>query len=194
MDFSALKTYILERLTNELPGNLFYHTVDHTLDVLDAVKHISSSENITKTETMLLKTAAVMHDFGFIIQYTCNEIVACKFADEILPSFNYSGKDIKIINAMIMATKIPQTPQNNLEKIICDADLDYLGRPDFFPISEKLRKELAANGKKFSDKEWLQFEINFIEKHNFFTETAHKLRHSQKIQHLSDLKNQLNTL
>ena len=33
------------------------------------------------------------------------------------------------------ATKIPQTPLTKLEEIICDADLDYLGREDFFEIS-----------------------------------------------------------
>ena len=41
-----------------------------------------------------------------------------------------------------MATKFPQDPHNLLEEIICDADLDFLGRTDFYPIGNSLFEEL----------------------------------------------------
>ena len=48
-------------------------------------------------------------------------------AKEELPKFGLSEKDIELICGMIMATKIPQNPKTKLEKIIADADLEYLG-------------------------------------------------------------------
>ena len=42
-----------------------------------------------------------------------------------------------LFSQLILATKVPQKPKNKLEKIICDADLDYLGREDFDNISDK---------------------------------------------------------
>ena len=194
MNFEAVKTYIINRLENDLPKTLYYHTIHHTIDVLDAVELIAVAEKINNNNTLLLKTAALLHDSGFLIQYNSNELIGCQFAHKILPNFEYNNHDITIIDGMIMATKIPQTPKNHLEKIICDADLDYLGRDDFSSISKKLRKELKTHGKKFSENEWLIFEINFLEKHQYFTKTAQSLRNTKKSQHIQKLKNQLPTI
>ena len=53
-----------------------------------------------------------------------------------------------------MATKMPQRPKNLLQQIICDADLDYLGRNDFFILSEKLHKEFIEYKIACNDEEW----------------------------------------
>jgi HD superfamily phosphodiesterase len=194
MDFEALKTYIIELFQNDLSDTLSYHAVDHTFDVLNTVEKLAVSEELTGEETLLLKTAALLHDSGFLVQYNSNEPLGCSLAEKILPKFGYSNEKIRLICSMIMATEIPQNPKNKLEQIICDADLDYLGRPDFFSISEKLREELTIYGKEFTDKEWLEFEITFIEKHKYFTKTANKLRTPVKEKHLKHLKKQLSAL
>jgi len=191
MDFDALKTYIIEVLKNKLSSTLSYHAVNHTIDVLNAVEKLTVSEKVSAEETLLLKTAALLHDSGFLVQYNNNEPFGCDFAEKILPQFGYTDDEIKIITSMIMATEFPQKPKNSLEEIICDADLDYLGRPDFFSISKKLREELKANGKIFTEKEWLEFEISFLEKHQFFTNTARALRTPTKEKHIQKLKKQL---
>ena len=45
-----------------------------------------------------------------------------------------------------MATKVPQSPKNHLEEILCDCDLDYLGRDDFEKISNNLFSEWKEHG------------------------------------------------
>jgi hypothetical protein len=82
---------------------------------------------------------------------------------------------------------MPQNPESLLEKIICDADLDTLGRDDFYETSKALRNELSEQGVVFNEKEWLEFEVNFIKGHEYFTETARNLREAKKQEHLKEL-------
>jgi hypothetical protein len=95
---------------------------------------------------------------------------------------------------MIMATAIPQLPKTTLEEILCDADLDYLGRDDFYTIAADLRDELAGHGMTFSEIEWLQFEYDFIQNHIYFTATSKGQRDFKKQSHLKEIKNQLQQL
>ncbi len=129
MNFIKAKKYIFERLENELPRQYHYHCIEHTKDVLSAAKRIAKKEGINGDDLLLLKTAILYHDAGFIIQNQNHEQIGCRIARKILPSCNYNSEQINTICGMIMATKIPQQPHNLLEKIICDADLDYLVEP-----------------------------------------------------------------
>ena len=63
---------------------------------------------------------------------------------------------------MIMATKIPQSPRNGLEEIICDADLDYLGRDDFYEIGATLFEELKAYNVLQNEREWNRIQVKFL--------------------------------
>ena len=80
---------------------------------------------------------------------------------EILPKYGYTDEQINQVKELIYATIIPHDPKNKLEQIICDADLDYLGRDDFFEISETLRRELRDHGKKKVTVFWMKFKLNF---------------------------------
>ena len=90
MDFNEAKQFILKRMGEELPHNLFYHGLHHTLDVCNAVEEIAKSENINGESLVLLKTAAVFHDCGFIKQYMNNEPLAVSMAEDHLPRFHYT--------------------------------------------------------------------------------------------------------
>ena len=89
---------------------------------------------------------------------------------------------------MIMATKIPQSPKNKLEKIICDADLDYLGRDDFEPISNSLYKEFLDFGFVKDHNDWMQKQVGFLESHHYFTKSSQELRQPKKTDQLIKLK------
>lgn len=108
----------------------------------------------------LLKTAAWLHDIGYIWDDKSHEERGCQFAKEFLPGWGFSIDEIDTICGMIMATKIPQSPNNLLEQIICDADLDYLGREDYFIISERLLDELK-NSRELSPSEWKKIQLGF---------------------------------
>jgi HD superfamily phosphodiesterase len=188
MDYSKAKEYILDRMEKEVPLDFRYHNLRHSLDVLQSAERLASAENISGKDLELLKTAALFHDSGFIFQYTRNEPVGCEIARQSLPEFGYENADIEKICGMIMATAIPQDPKNHLEEILCDADLDYLGRDDFETIAETLRDELKLRGREFTTKEWIAFELDFMERHKYFTDAARKLRDEKKLKNIDKLK------
>jgi predicted metal-dependent HD superfamily phosphohydrolase len=152
---------------------------------------LAKLEGIEGEDLTLLLTAVLFHDSGFLRQQKEHERISCEIATEYLPAYGYSPEQVKRICGMIMATKIPQTPHNKLEELICDADLDYLGRDDFFKIGNGLFEELCMYGIISSEDEWNQLQIRFLEKHTYFTESAKKLRKPKKDEYIKMVKAKL---
>jgi HD superfamily phosphodiesterase len=185
--FKKVKAFIIKKLKKELPKNLFYHGIHHTLDVCDVAEGIAWREYVDEANIELIKVASLFHDTGFLKQYDENEIVGCRIAREFLPKFNYTHEEIKTINRMITATHTPQQPKTKLEEILADADLDYLGRADFSIIAKTLFNELKANGKSISEKDWILMQIEFLKNHKYFTKTSQDLRNRGKQKQLEKL-------
>lgn len=180
IQFHDLQENILDKMERELPPDLHYHNIKHTVDVVTEVELIGWAEGISDDDLLLLKTAALFHDMGHIRSYTEHEHYSTVLAREILPAFNYSTEQIDKISEIIMATKLPPNPQNKLQQIICDADLDYLGRSDFIPVSNTLFEELKNRNLVGTLNEWNKKQITFISNHQYFTDTARKLREINK--------------
>lgn len=191
MKFKQAGKYIISKLSKELPRHLSYHSVDHIQDVYTAAEQIGKEEGISATDMKLLLTAAWYHDSGFLKGSKGHEEESCCIAKAALPQYGYSDADIAKICGMIMATKIPQTPHNHLEEILADADLDYLGRDDFFTIGDKLYNELSVFGFINTEKEWNYLQVRFLDNHHYFTKSALKLRQAKKQQHLEQIKAKL---
>ncbi len=186
--FTDLQEIILDKLERELPPYLYYHNYKHTIDVINQAELIGLGEGVSEEEILLLKTAALFHDAGHIIAYENHEYYGCQLAKEYLPKFNYTQEQIEKICELILATKLPPNPKNKLEKIMCDADLDYLGRKDFIPVSNTLYEELKAQGKIKSLNEWNKIQVKFLTGHQYFTETANKLREVNKEKQIERIK------
>lgn len=186
--FGDLEEFILEKLEKGLPKNLYYHNLKHTVDVYTQVELIGRSEDVSQEEQLMLQTAALLHDAGHLIDYDTHEEMGVKLAREILPDYQYTERQIEIISDLILITKLPPKPKNLLEAIMCDADLDYLGRTDFIPVSNMLYKELHEHGRIGSIQEWNEIQIKFIEKHQYFTNTARRLRNVNKNSQLDNIK------
>lgn len=191
INYYKAERYILAKLKKELSDKLHYHSYDHSKDVTRQAERIAIAEGITDEDLFVLKTAATYHDAGFVKQYDKNEPVGAEMAQEILPNFGYTQTHIDRIKELIFVTQIPHQPKNKLEEIICDADLDYLGRDDFHEIADKLRQELREHGKIDSDRQWDQIQVSFLTQHRFFTRTAIETRKAKKMQNLEDIKERL---
>jgi putative nucleotidyltransferase with HDIG domain len=189
MDYRAAKQFILAKLRDELSEQLRYHGIHHTLDVLKMASEICESEGVEGHNLILVKTAALFHDAGFVKnKHAGHEAEGCTMAREYLPGFGYAEKDIETICGMIMATKIPQSPTNLLEEILCDADLDYLGRDDFFSIGSSLYEELQAYHILQDEQSWNRLQVSFLTSHKFYTTTNKSLREPIKLKYLEGLK------
>jgi predicted metal-dependent HD superfamily phosphohydrolase len=184
IELSELKQIVFDKLNKELPKHLYYHSVAHVADVYQAALHIAEREGITPEEKELLATAVLFHDSGFIYQSKNHEEKGVEIVKETLPGYGYSADEIEKICGMIMATQIPQTPHNKLEEIICDADLDYLGRDDFWEIGNSLYREILAAGTEMSERDWNQLQLKFLSAHHYFTVTAIRERKAKKQQHV----------
>ncbi len=184
MQFENVGHFILNKLRLELPAALSYHSVLHVEDVYAAAEMIGRQENISEQEMKLLLTAAWFHDSGFLRGPKDHEEESCRMARQFLPDFDYTAEETEQVCGMIMATKIPQSPKNHLEQILADADLDYLGRDDFFETGDKLFSELSFFGFLNTEDEWNRLQVRFLESHHYFTPTAIRLRQAKKEAHL----------
>jgi uncharacterized protein len=188
MNYKGAKKFILEKLGQGLKPIFTYHGKHHTLDVLHVTAELCTLEDINDYETKLLKTAALFHDTGFLYSPQNHEATSCEIVRETLPTYEYTGEEIERICDMIMATKIPQNPKNHLEKILADADLDYLGRDDFFNIGNSLFEELKALGVLQTMQEWNNLQVKFLESHHYHTNTNIQRREPAKRRFIEKIK------
>jgi len=189
MNYPEARDFIINKLTNELKPNLTYHSIEHTMDVLNAATHLADLEKVGEHDRIILETAALFHDSGMLRTYIGHEDASVDITKEILPEFGYDAKDIDLICEMIITTKLPQSASNFLEQILCDSDLDYLGREDFFMIAHQLKYEWnILNIRPTTLREWYELQILFLENHSFFTESSRKLRDEGKAANLRQVQ------
>jgi uncharacterized protein len=188
-NIKKLKEYVLDTLNRELPGNLTYHGVHHTLHVMEVCEQHLRRLKIKGKDALLLRTAALIHDVGISRTYNDHEAESFQFAEKILPEWGYSKADLQIIKGMIMATQIPQQPHTILERILCDADLDYVGTDKFYEIGDTLYKEFLAYKVIKNEEEWDRLQVNFLSKHRFHTEFSKKHREPVKMHYVQEILN-----
>lgn len=186
--FTDLQEVILDKLTKELPTYLYYHDVRHTIDVVNQAELIGIGEGVDDESILLLKTAALFHDVGHTVGYDNHEFFGTEIAREMLPKYNYDKEQIDMICEIIMATQMPPDPKTRLQKIMCDSDLDYLGRRDFIGVSDTLYKELKEQDKIGSLNDWNKLQVKFLGVHSFYTDTSKKLREVNKQAQIDRIK------
>lgn len=195
MDFEHLRSHVVHLLKSLLPEYLSYHDINHTFDVERSAIRIAELEGVSKEDIILLRTACLFHDSGYIVKPDKNEDDGIQIAKATLPEFGYSSQQILQVVSLIEATKRIKPPGNLLEAILCDADLDYIGRPDYKTVAEKLRSELNNTGKIYNEEEWIIFQLDFVEnKHQFYTNASQNIRSRGKDFNINKLKKQLSEL
>jgi predicted metal-dependent HD superfamily phosphohydrolase len=191
--------YIRDLFRDELPDGIKYHDADHTLHptkgVVAVANNIAIAENISEHDRELLITAAYFHDTGYIREYDKNEPIAARMAGRILKLIGYKPEEIEQIQEMILSTDLEREPKNLVEKILCDADLDNLGREDFFKLDGKLRQGRRARGLDVSDDaKWYKATLEIIGKHRYYTESQKKLREKEKQKNIKKLMSKLENI
>lgn len=186
-EFENLQKNVLTKLKTGLPDYLHYHCLDHTKRVLEKAEHIAKAENVSADDLLLIKIAALYHDYGFLSTYKNHETEGCEAVQQELKE-QLNHDEMNLVCGMIRATEIPQNPKNKLEQILADADLEYLGTDDFEEIAHQLYLELKSKNPDLSIEEWNKIQVNFIENHHFFTEYAKTHLSTKKQENLIALK------
>ncbi|MBU3742015.1 MAG: DUF2179 domain-containing protein [Candidatus Kapabacteria bacterium] len=165
-----------------------YHNAEHTSYVVRMAEEIARREQLDDASVTLVKTAALLHDIGYVGGSEGHEERSCAWAVQHLALYGYDEADIAHVCMMIRATKMPQSPTDLMSRIVCDADLAHLGSPDYKSSAERMYREYLASGRTRSTEAWLQQQIDFIASQSYHTESARQMFESQKQQHLAHLR------
>jgi len=179
---------VLQRLKDGLNKHYYYHDVRHTLDVIEQSQAIGKLEGVTERELEILKIAALFHDTGFLNVRSGHEQASIDFFQAIGGLSSLTYEDCDTITGCIRATHMPQNPMNQLERILCDADLDYLGREDFSLIGENLFLEMSACGEMNDRFTWDNLQVKFLEAHNYHTPSNQNRRNAKKEENLKEVR------
>jgi predicted metal-dependent HD superfamily phosphohydrolase len=152
---------------------------------------LAQHSNLPKHEIRLLEVAAAYHDMGFIFTCTGHEQISIEIMSQSLPAYGFGLQEMEQIAGMIRATQLPQSPHNLLEQILADADLDILGRENFFERNKALWQELMVCGEPVPWDEWLESQVQFLKNHTYFTPAARALRDTTKQKHIAALEKQI---
>jgi len=189
--FSELHRKVIHELREKLPSYLVYHDADHTNYVLSRAIYLAGKEGVKGYDLFLLKLASLYHDTGFMFSRDHHEQRSCDFAVEELRKAGLPSKDIGRVCGMIIATTIPQNPQNLPEKIMADADLEYLSTNRFVEQSERLFAELKHINPGLTRPEWYRLEIAFMEKHSYHTDYFRRVREPVKKRNIDKVRAEL---
>jgi len=184
--------YASRIISQKLPKGMVYHNVDHTKEVVETTEEIARSSGISNNELEILLLAAWFHDTGITEVYNNHEEKSGEIAKEFLLSNNYPREKVEKVYNLILVTKMPQTPKNLSEEVICDADISHIGRKGFNTRSQLLRAEWEnLQNKKISDLEWLKSNIEFVAGTKFHTKYAKENFEEQRSKNLAKLQKKL---
>ena len=185
--FEDIQHEVFELLETQLPSYLTYHSPHHTRYVLEKSEIISGHENVSEEGVFLIRLAALFHDVGFIRQYKGHEVAGCEIARQYLQKYPIESHHVDQVCSIIMATKTPQSPMNLNERILCDADLEYLGTDLFFSISKLLFEELHFINPSLDHDAFREIQIDFLKNHTYHTTYCKENREEKKKQNLEEL-------
>lgn len=194
MDLKATEDWVWKTLRLGLSERYSYHNLEHTEMVLRDLDKMANHYKLVNYDRGILKTAALFHDIAFVKSHIDHESHSSRIAAKTLPDFGYSPEEVEVVCAMIMATKLPQSPQTFMEGILCDADLFYLGGKHYFELASGLENEWKNIGFLRTERQWLEGQLNFLKHHTYHTDYAINLLAPSKAQIVKQLETQLNEL
>ncbi len=186
-----IRVYVAEYIAEHFTELICYHNIDHTTEVVEACEIIGRQCNLSDSDLEIVLIASWFHDTGYYLGGNDHEKVSAKIAVEYLATQPISSSVTdKVVNCII-ATKIPQSPKNLIEKVICDADLFHLSTDKFFDKTELLWKEFTFHDLKLTFDNWLNKSKDFIESHQYQTPYGKKVLLPNQEKNLLELKKRL---
>ena len=185
----AAEQHVQNILKSGTPADFVYHDVTHTIDVVEACEKIGRKSGLSDNDMEILLISAWFHDIGYLESFDTHEEKSAATARKFLTEKNYPESKINRVTSAIMSTKLPTSPKDLLEEILCDADLLHVGKKEFFDKSELFRVEIERRGDQpLNDIDWLNKNIDFVTNHKFYTQFAREQYEEQKNANLLKLQ------
>ncbi|AZA84124.1 phosphohydrolase [Chryseobacterium lactis] len=188
------ETEVITIFESNLHPELIYHNLQHTISVVTAAEIMATHYQYEERSKALLLTAAWFHDIGYLKTKGENhEIISAEIAEEFLKKNDAPDDDIQYVKRCILSTKIPQNPQSEEEKIVCDADLSHFSLSDFLEYNNRLWKEREKIlEKNIPQEEWMTDTLSFMSSHSYFTTYADSNYTNGKQSNINIIKEILN--
>lgn len=184
------ENHIKDFFAEHLSANYVFHDAEHTAQTVAAAKTIGEGFRLSERDMMVLMAATWFHDTGYVQGPSDHEERSCANAALFLQG-KITDDELLDVQNCIRATKVPQSPKNLLEQVICDADLSHLGMDTYWDRNSRLRQEFTlTRNSVMSDQEWVDFEINFMLTHEYHTVVAQELFNKRKAKHIQQLLKQ----
>ncbi|HEU4632348.1 MAG TPA: Pycsar system effector family protein [Flavisolibacter sp.] len=187
---AAVRTYVTDLFTNNLDPRFVFHSLEHTEDVADACSMMADHYRLSEDDRYVLSLAAWFHDTGYTSGHVeGHEDVSIQLSTDFLRQHQVEETVIQRVTSAIRATRMPQSPLSQIEKILCDADLMHLATEDFKAKNGLLKQEREnLLGTKISKKEWRKSNIQFLESHKYFTDYGKQHLEPGKQENLNDIR------
>ena len=184
---SAARNYVTDIYTHQLKPEFVFHNLEHTEDVVEACSYMADYYKLNDDDRFVLMLAAWFHDTGYSKgEAAGHEEESIKIASQFLYQHAVEPVIVQRISSAIQATRMPQSPISQIEKILCDADLYHLATDDFKPRNQLLKQERESLVEhKISKKDWRKNNIKFLESHKYFTEYGQEFLEAKKLENLS---------
>ena len=176
MRLNDLAELVFGNILTNLPESMHFHSADYARRVFNQVFFLCRSEEVDEEDTLVVRTAALLCFTGLTQTYINFENRSTVIARDLLSQYRYSEKQTDQITNLILATKQPFNPVNNLEKILIDARMEYIGRPDFIDQLKLLIVEMKENNQDALLKNWKKKQVEFLREFRFFTLAGQRLR------------------
>jgi HD superfamily phosphodiesterase len=165
--------FVTKLLNENLPSEFTYHNHIHAREVFEAVTELGKNSSLPNEELEIIQVAAWFHDTGFIRSYLDHEYKSIEIVKEYLENIHYPEEKIDKITDIIIMTEMGNIPASLSEKIMRDADILHIGKEEFYSKSLTLKSEWESiDRKKFTELEWLQSSLEFINSTLFYTDYA----------------------
>lgn len=186
------RSHVYNLFHEHLDQKIKYHNYDHTLEVVTHAVEIAEGMKLSRTEMEIVMLAAWFHDTGYLSSPKDHEERSAGIAATFLQEQKYPSEKIEKVVGCILATKVPQQPNNVLEQVMCDADLLHLGKKGIIEKGELLRREFeSAKGETIPERDWIQQSIEFFGQHHYHTSYALKVYDEKRGENLLKLKKRL---
>ncbi|MFC4633269.1 Pycsar system effector family protein [Dokdonia ponticola] len=168
--------FVADLLEKQLPKTCIYHNYVHAKRVYKSTKEIIENSDLSKEDKEDILIAAFLHDTGYIEGQENHEEKSSEIAQDFLSKEGHAQARIDVIKQAIMATKMENEPNTELDKILRDADASHFAKSYFQEASEYLRQELRIQGiAEYSLDDWRKCNMEmFTTAHRYYTDYAIK--------------------
>ncbi|MCA1747928.1 MAG: hypothetical protein LC655_09540, partial [Bacteroidales bacterium] len=171
-----LEERVSERIASNHLLNLHFYKKEFFTRVYNQTELLGRSENISDDEMLLARAAAILLFSGLSEAYENFENRSAEIARSILPEFGFDQRQTERVSNLILATKEPFLPQNNIEAVLIDARMEFIGRVDYLTQVKLLYLEMKNMMKDFSKEKFIRKQMALIKEFNYFTLAAQRLR------------------